>query len=145
MNRLMLIVALASLCIATAQAAPGDQVDASGLTNKVSLNIGSKGAIRFKQQRNALTEPTLIKGPAGKQPGVDVEFKKEPKFLALILKNRLSKALLYRAALRLKGHKEYVETSLIVPVNPGLMSFEAWQDPIDELVLFAFKLTDQKL
>jgi hypothetical protein len=27
----------------------------------------------------------------------------------------------------------------------GLVSFETWQEPIEELVLFDFKLTDEKL
>jgi hypothetical protein len=47
--------------------------------------------------------------------------------------------------MRLKVRKEYFETSLIVPVTVGIMGFETWQDPVEELVLFDFKLTDEKL
>lgn len=65
--------------------------------------------------------------------------------MALKLTNGLPKALRYRAAIRIKGRKDYVETSLILPVMTGLVSYETWQDPIEELVLFDFKLTNEKL
>lgn len=144
MKTLGIIAVFTGLCFASALAAPGDRIDAKDLKNKVTLTLGSKGTIQLKPLANALNEPTLIKDPDEKQPGISVEFKKEPDFLALNLKNRLPKALWYRAAVRLKGRKEYVETSLIVPVAAGLISFETWQDPIEELVLFDFRLTDEK-
>jgi hypothetical protein len=130
---------------ATAFATPGDRIEPKNLKYKIFLTLGSKGTVQFKQNGDRLTEPTLVKDPDWKQLGIGVEFRKEPKFLALALRNGLPKALRYRAAIRLKDRKEYVETSLIVPIRSGLISFEAWQDPIEELVLFDFKLTDEKV
>ena len=145
MNTLRLIAALGLLCTAAAPAAPRDRIDPKDLKDKVSLTLGSKGTIQFKQQGDALIEAKLVKEPDEKQPGISVEFKKYPEFLALKLKNGLPKALRYRAAIRLKDSEDYVETSLILPVHAGIVGFETWKDPIEELILFDFKLTDEKL
>jgi hypothetical protein len=144
MNILKLIAAIVLLC-AAAEAAPGDQIDPKEHKDAVSLTLGSKGVIQLKQEGGAITAATLIKDPDQKEPGIKVEFKKEPQFLALMLKNALPKSLRYRAAIRTKGSRQFFETSLIVPVTAGLLSYETWQDPIEELVLFEFKLTDEKL
>jgi hypothetical protein len=145
MTTLRLIAAFTALVVAIASAAPRDRIEPKDLKDKISLTVGSEGTIQFKQQGDAITEPKLIKDPDAKQPGIGVELKLKPEFLALTLQNRLPKALRYRAAVRLKGRKDYFETSLIVPVMSGLVSYETWQDPIEELVLFDFKLTDEKL
>ena len=144
MNTLKLVATLGLLCVTSALAAPHDRIDPKALKDKVSLKLGSKGTIQFKQNGDAFTEPTLVKDPDAKQPGIGVNFDKKPEFLALTLENRLPKALRYRAAIRLKGRKDYFETSLIVPIPPGLVSYETWQDPIEELILFEFKFTDEK-
>ena len=48
----------------------------------------------------------------------------------------------FRALARIKGRKDYFETS-IVPVRSGLLGIEVWQDEIEELVLFDFQLAGQ--
>ena len=64
--------------------------------------------------------------------------------LILATKNPFPKDLKFRALMRLKGRKGYSETS-IVPVKAGLFSLELWQEPDpEELVLFEFKLLDDK-
>jgi hypothetical protein len=146
MKILYAVLICASLFVATvASGGSGDPIEPKDLKYKISLTLGSKGTIQFKQRGNELIEPALVKDPDWKQPGIGVEFRKEPKFLALALRNSLAKALRYRAAIRLKGQKDYTETSLIAPIRSGLISYEAWQDPIEELVLFDFALTDEKL
>jgi hypothetical protein len=145
MNFPRFIIAAVLLGAAVASAAPRDRIDPKDLKDTVSLKVGSKGVIQFKQQGDAITEPKLVQNADPKEPGVTVEFKKNENQLMLALQNQLPKALRYRAAIRLKGRREFVETSLIVPVMAGLYSFESWQDPIEELVLFDFKLTDEKL
>jgi hypothetical protein len=143
MNTLRLTTALILICAATVFAAPRDRIDPKDLKDKVSLTLGTKGTIQFKQQGDTLTEPKLVKAADEKTPGMSVEFKKDDQLLMLTVQNPFPKALRYRAAARLKGRKEYVETS-IIPVMAGLLSFESWQDPIEELILFDFKLTDEK-
>ena len=46
-------------------------------------------------------------------------------------------------AVQLTARRIGYQTS-IVPVKSGLFGIELWQDPIEELVLFDFKLTDGK-
>lgn len=145
MNTLRLVAALTLFLTAAALGAPGDRIAAKDLKGKISLHVGTKGTIQFKQQGDVLAEPMLVSDPDGNLPGVGVACQMEPKLFLLILRNRLSKALRYRAVVRLKGRSEFVETSLIVPVMTGLSSYESWQDPIEELVLFDFQLTDEKL
>jgi len=145
MNALKLIAAFALLGTSASLAAPGDQIDPKEYKDSVSLLLGTQGTIQFKQEGDKVTRATLVQDPDQKLQGIRVEFKKQPEFLALMLKNSLPNALRYRAAIRLKGRKGYFETSLIVPVMAGLLSYETWQDPIEELILFEFKLTDEKL
>ena len=64
--------------------------------------------------------------------------------LLLTVENHYLKTLRYRVAMRLKGRKDYIETS-IVPVMAGIFSGESWVDPIEDIILFEFKLTDEKL
>ena len=138
-----LTTALILFCAAAAIAAPRDLIDPKDIKEKVSVTLATKGMIQFKQQGDILSEPKLVKNAAEDKPGISVELRQKDEILTLIVKNRFSKILRYRAAARLKGRKEYVETS-IVPVMAGLFSFENWQDPIEELILFDFKLTDEK-
>ena len=42
-----------------------------------------------------------------------------------------------------RGKTTYFETD-IVTIMAGLSDYESWEDPIEELVLFDFKLTDEK-
>lgn len=146
MNALKLLALLLLTCLAKTHAAPNDPIKPDEIKEKISLTLGTKGIIQFKQEGNVLSAPVLAKEADPKQPGVSVEFGKQPEFLALNLKNLFPKALRYRAAIRLKGSKDFVETSLVLPVYAGLFSYETWQDPrIEELLLFDFKLTDEKL
>lgn len=144
MNALRLLPSLLVVFVAATFAAPGERVDRQAIKDSVTLQLGSAGTIQFKQVGDKLTELKLVKTPEGDQTGIDVEFKKHPEFLAMKLKNNLTKSIRYRAAIRIKGRQDYVETSLIVPVAPGLFSYESWGDPIEELVLFDFQLVDPK-
>jgi hypothetical protein len=140
MNRLRLTTAFIFVCAATAFAAPRDRIDPKALKDKVSLTLGTKGTIQFKRRGDSLTEPKLTK-EAQSKPGMGVEFKKEGQLLTLRVHNPFPKALRCRAAARLKGRREYLETG-IFPVMAGLSSGRSWEDPIEEFILFDFKLTD---
>jgi hypothetical protein len=61
----------------------------------------------------------------------------------LTTKNPFAKDFVFRAAAKYKGRKTYIETS-IVPVKAGIFGIETWRDPIEELLLFEFKLVDEK-
>lgn len=77
MNPLKLATALLVLCIASAFAAPRDRIDPKDFKDKVSLKLGDKGTIQFKQQGDVLTEPKLTKQADENNPGMGVDFSKD--------------------------------------------------------------------
>jgi hypothetical protein len=143
MRILLLAAALSFLCTAAALAAPRERIDPKSVRDKISLTLGTKGTIQFKQQGDMLTDPKLGDADDRGKPGMGVELKKEDKLFILVVQNRFPKGLRYRAAARLKGAEDFVETS-VVRVGARLSSFESWDDPIEEIILFDFKLTDEK-
>ena len=149
MKILSLALALMLGCANSLFSAPRDRIDPKTLKDKVSITLGTEGTIQFKQNGNTLAEPKLIKSTDEKEPGVGYKFESHSSgaseaMLLLIVRNHYPKVLRYRAAMRIKGRKDYVETS-IVPVGAGLACYESWVDPIEELILFDFKLTDEKM
>ena len=136
--------ALVSLvAAATAVAAQDRAVDPATLKDKVTIGIGKKLAVQFEPKGDALTSPKVVAKPADKPPTVSVDFHKQGDMLILVTKNPFKRDLKFRALARLEGRKDYFETS-IVPVPAGLFSAELWGDPIEELVLFDFKLIDKE-
>ena len=129
--------------IPTAVAAPDDKVDPPTLKDKVTIDLGKKLVVRFDQKGDALSNPKVVEKAGDGPPTPSFDFRKMGDNLILTTKNPFPKDLTFRALARLKGREDYFETS-IVPVKSGLLSFELWQDPIEELVLFDFKLTDEE-
>jgi hypothetical protein len=124
-------------------AAPDEGIDPSTLQDKVTISVGKALAVQFQQDEDSLSHPKVVEKLTDDPPALSLDFRKQGDNLILVTKNPFRKDLKFRAAARLKGRKDYFETS-IVPVKAGLVSFELWQDPIEELVLFDFKLIDGK-
>src|SRR5947209_5626699 len=113
------------------------------IKDKVTIEPGKTLAVRFEQDGNMLSHPRVVDKPDDKAPTPTFDFRKMDENLLLTTKNPFPKDLKFRALARLKGRKDYFETS-IVPVKSGLFSIELWQDPIEELVLFDFKLVGEE-
>jgi hypothetical protein len=137
------LAALLTAAVATAAAPPDKPVDPSTIKDKVTIKLGQKLAVQFEQQGDALSRPRGVEKAADKPPTVTFDFRKQNDMLFLITRNPFAKDMKFRALARHEGRKDYLETS-IVPVKAGLLSFELWQEPIEELVLFDFKLLDEK-
>lgn len=120
-----------------------DPPDPSMLKDKVTIEVGKKSIIEFEQKNDALVNPKTVDKSSENPPTPSFEFTKKGDNLMLVTKNPYRKDMTFRALARLKGRKDYFETS-IVPVRSGLLSFEVWSDPIEELILFEFKLTDHQ-
>jgi hypothetical protein len=118
-------------------------VDPAQIKEKITINVGSKIDVQFEQKGDALSNYMVVEKPKDKSPVVHMEFSAQGPRLTLSTQNPFPKFLAFRAAARHKGRKTYVETS-IMPVGAGLFSFELWQEPIEELVLFDFKLIDER-
>lgn len=136
-----IFAALLVVAATAAVASSDDKIDPAKLKDKLSIEPGKKLVVRFKQEGNALTDPKVVANPADKAPAPTFDFCAMGDNLVLATKNPFPKDLKFRALPRIKGRKDYFETS-IVPVKAGLFSFELWQDAIEELVLFDFKLID---
>jgi hypothetical protein len=131
------------IAIPTALDARDDTPDPATLKDKVTIAVGKKLVVEFEQKGDALTHPKVVEKPGDKPPTPSFDFRRMGDNLILSTKNPFTKDLKFRALARLKGRKDYFETS-IVPVKTGLFGIELWQDPIEELILFDFKLTDAK-
>ena len=129
--------------IPAAAVAQEKTIDPATLKDKVTIKLGQKRNVRFEQEGHALVRPKVVDEVAKKPPTPSFDFQKMGDNLILITQNPFTKDLKFRAAMRLKGSKDYVETS-IVPVIGGLFGAELWQDPIEELVLFDFKLVNKQ-
>ncbi len=118
-----------------------DKPDPAKIKDKVKITIGKQLFVKFEQKDNALSDPKVVEKEGDLTPTFD--FSKMDQNVTLTTKNPFKKNLKFRALARLKGKKNYFETS-IVPVLPGLFGIELWQDDIEELILFEFKLEDEK-
>ncbi|HWB58711.1 MAG TPA: hypothetical protein VG733_04430 [Chthoniobacteraceae bacterium] len=117
--------------------------DPATLTDAVRISIGKKLAVKFTMDRNALKNPVIVEKLGDKEAGITLDFKKDSGILMLDIHSALGKTLRCRCLARLWGKKTWFETD-VVPVMAGLDDMETWQDPIEEVVLFDFKLTDEK-
>ena len=129
--------------VTTARAAPEKAIDPATIKEKVTINVGKKLYVRFEQKGDMLSNPKVVEKADPKTPTLTLDFLKQGDMLILATKNPFPKNLKFRALTRLKGRKDSFETS-IVPVVANLASFELWQEPIEELVLYEFQLVDEK-
>ena len=127
----------AFLCTFSAIAAPSP--DAATVSDKVAITPGKKFAVEFQKEGGTLKSPKIIKELDPKQPGVTLDFSTQGGMSMLHIKNGFSQTLRIRCLMRIKGRRTYSETN-IVPIPAGSGDFESWREPVDELVLFDFKL-----
>jgi hypothetical protein len=136
-----LFLSLLALATTMTALAADKEIDPTKLKDKVTIALGKKSAVQFQRKGNKLSAPKVVEKATDDPPTLTFDFRKQDDNLMLMSKNPFKKDLKFRAAMRLKGQKEYIETS-IVPVRAELLSFEVWGDPIEELVLFDFSLID---
>jgi len=107
------------------------------LEDKVTIKLGQKLTIQF--QGDSLKAPKVVEQPDPKKPSVALDLSRNGENVILHVKNGFRRTLRVRCLMRLKGQQTYRETS-IIPIPAGLGDFESWRDPIEQLVLFDFKL-----
>jgi hypothetical protein len=140
-----------SLCFlavaVTAIAAVKEEINPGKLKDKVTIIVGKDLTVQFQQQDDGLSQPKVIENAGENAATVTFSSKvisgKGAKIVSLITRHPFPKTLVFRALIRLQGEKEYKETS-IVPVGKGLAGGESWSDPVEEIVLFDFKLSDKE-
>ncbi len=131
------------LLVLVALGAAGDAPDPSKIKDKVTIAEGKTLLVQFEQKGDTISKPKVVEQADDKVPTPRFEFLSQNGNLMLTTKNPFPKDLKFRALARIKGRKTYFETS-IVPVRSGLLGMELWPDPIEELILFDFKLEKSK-
>ena len=139
-----LIAALAATVFSVGLAAkPGDVIDPAKVGEKIILKPGVTGTLQFQQQDTSLAGLKWLPNDDEKKC-IGVRFAKNSNMVVLTVTNYLPKKISYRAAIRIKGRAKFVETSIIGPlmsrVPDGFSSYEMWSDPIEEILLFDFKI-----
>jgi hypothetical protein len=122
---------------------PGYSADPAEIKEKVSITPGKSLIVQFQQHGDVLRQPRIVDKADRSSPHIFFDLKKEDGMLILSIKSGCEKTVRLRALMRLKGDNRYIETSML-PLMPKLTGFESWQDPIEELVLFEFKTTNEK-
>jgi hypothetical protein len=61
------------------------------------------------------------------------------KIIVLTTIHHLEKPITFKAKIKIKGISEYIETS-IVDIYPNVISIEQWQDEIESIFLYDFKI-----
>lgn len=124
-------------------------VDIEAIKDKVAIKPGQELMVGFSRQGDILSAPK-VQAASKDKPDADpkaemvrFDFAQQGKGLMLTTQNPFPRNLVFRAASRRKDRKSYVETS-IVPVRAGIFGMELWSEPIEELVLFEFKLEAEK-
>ena len=124
-------------------------IDPGLIKDKVTIKPGQEVRVRFTRNGDAISAPKVVDAPKNEAKAdakaelVHFDFSKKGEDLTLTTQNPFSKNFVFRAAARYKGRTDYLETS-IVPVHAGIFGIEMWRDPIEELLLFDFKLVDEK-
>jgi hypothetical protein len=138
-----IIISLLAL-IYVAPGAFADTPDPATLQDKVTLKLGDKVTVTFNAQGDSLAEPKVVAQVEDKPSSVSFSFTLEEGIRMLTIQNAFSRGLRMRCLVRVAGRKEFVE-STVHPLFPNFFSTQAFGDPVEELVLFDFKLTDDKL
>jgi hypothetical protein len=107
--------------------------------DKITIKLGQKLTIQFQAQGDSLKAAKIVKQPDPKRPSVALDLSQSGENVILHIKNGFRRTLRVRCLMRLKGQPTYRETS-VIPIPAGLGDFESWRDPIEQLVLFDFKL-----
>jgi hypothetical protein len=113
--------------------------DPSKVDDKVAIKVGEKLTVQLQAQGESLKMPKIVEQPDPKRPTIILDFIKRDQMVVLHIKNGFSQTLRMRCLMRFTGRDGYVETS-ILPIPAGLGDYEGWQDPIEEVILFDFKL-----
>lgn len=115
------------------------------VVDAVGISLGQKFAVAFDQRGDRLVNPRRVKR-AQKDSVVTPWFftpKEHKGLLVLVVGSSYPRVVRYRAAARGKGRRDFYETNML-PLNPNIPVYEGWSDPLEEIILFDFKLTNEK-
>lgn len=113
------------------------------IKDKIVVKIGHKANAQFEVRGDELIEPKVGSAGTRKPNSVWLDFREDKQGRILFVSHSFPRSMQARCLARLKGYDTYFETD-ILPVPVKTINPEIWKEPIEELVLFDFKLTDSK-
>lgn len=133
-------------------------VDPNTIKDKVSILLGKEIAVDFQRDGDRLRQPKQRQEPADKSAAVKIGLKvttdspiPPPRDGAtrpfLSVENGFEKSLRFRALVRMKGSKEFVELideRELLSAGETLLKCWGFETIVEEVVLFDFKLSDEK-
>jgi|GEM_PF-2419325 len=115
----------------------------SNIKDKVAIKLGQHLSAQFEVKGDELLDPKITPAAKEKLDSLSLDFREDKRGRTLFLSHSFPRSMQARCLARLKGSDTYFETD-ILPVPAKTINPEIWSDPIEELVLFDFKLTDTK-
>lgn len=114
----------------------------------VQIFPGEKLFIEADLMKDSLVNLKVVPEIINKEKTLTIVFMQENenklhKQMRLTITNPFSKQLEYSAQINLMKYKKWVKTS-VVPVQPGLVSYEMWPDIITTVALYNFHLKTKK-
>jgi tetratricopeptide (TPR) repeat protein len=113
------------------------------IKDKVLIKFGQQLSARFQIRGGRLVDPKISPAGKGQSDSLSLDFRQDKRGRTLFLTHSFSRSMQARCLARLKGSDTYFETD-ILPVPVKTINPEIWSEPIEELVLFDFKLVDTK-
>jgi tetratricopeptide (TPR) repeat protein len=120
----------------------------ANLQNKVVIKLGQKLAVQFKVNGDQIIDPKIVHVD-GQQPDRSpdclwLDFRQDKRGRVMFLWHSFRGTMSAKCLARLKDYDTYFDTDNIRPIPIKVVSPELWKEPIEELVLFDFKLSDTK-
>lgn len=119
--------------------ASADSARAGSAEGTVSVRVGREISITFVQEGELLTSPTVLPEPTQGEGIITVRLARSGPSRTLYVTNGFALPLLYKVRIRMRSRGGQVETAM-APVPAHQEALVSFGDPIDELVLFDFRL-----
>lgn len=129
-------------CVALAQQ-QNDPPSAAGriVNNVLFVSPGDKIGVDLAGAVDG-TALSVTESPALKKANLVLTFKQEKGMMLFTIQNRTKYWLTYEAGIKTPKRDGLYKTS-VMPVGPGLNSFESWPYPIDQLALKNFTFSEK--
>lgn len=129
-------------CVALAQQ-QNDPPSAAGriVNNVLFMSPGDKIGVDLGGAVDGTTL-SITESPDPKKANLVLTFKQEKGMTFFTIQNRTKYWLAYEAGIKTPTREGLFKTS-VMPVGPGLSSFESWPHPVDQLALKNFTFSEK--
>lgn len=108
----------------------------------INVLAGEEVLVEFDDTDGVLSNPRYVKTAAKPERTISFRLEQTDEGTILQVKNPFTKSVMYDCAIQHYSEQRFRKTS-IVPVQPGLVSFEMWPYPVAQVVVSSVRY-DQK-